>query len=46
MNNENCLSCVLKAIVALQNNASKIDVKYLSKMYKDKKNSEDDDIDE
>lgn len=25
MNNENCLSCVLKAIVALQNNASKID---------------------
>ena len=25
MNKENCLSCILKAIVALQNNASKID---------------------
>ena len=25
MNNENCLSCILKAIVVLQNNASKID---------------------
>lgn len=25
MNNENCLSCVLKSIVVLQNNASKID---------------------
>ena len=25
MNNENCLSCILKAIVTLQNNASKID---------------------
>ena len=25
MNNENCLSCILKAIVVLQNNASNID---------------------
>lgn len=25
MNNENCLSCILKAIVVLQNNAGKID---------------------